>query len=123
MFLRIWVDVILRLLAIAALAVGAGMIFGAPLVWSVGALGAFLAWHLYHAIRLDRYLNKKERPAPRDALGMWKRIYAGLARRRGRNRMRKKQLTRLLKEFRKSTTATPDAGVVLNQNHEITWIN
>jgi two-component system phosphate regulon sensor histidine kinase PhoR len=123
MSLKIWATVFARLAAAVVLAAGAGLIFGAPPVWILATLGGYLAWHLYHALRLERYLNRKERPAPRDAAGTWGRIYAGLARRRRRDRLRKKRLTRLLKEFRKSTEAMPDAGVVLNPDHQITWLN
>lgn len=119
----IWLAVFGRILAVVALALAAGLIFGYPLLWILGALSGLLTWHLYNAIRLEAWLRARKGKRPRRAAGVWGDIYAHLYRIRRQNRQRKKRLTRLLKEFRKSTAAMPDGGVVLNPSNEITWMN
>jgi two-component system phosphate regulon sensor histidine kinase PhoR len=118
-----WGLVIVRLLAAVGVAVAAGLVFGQPELWVIGVLAGYLAWNLYHVYRLDRWLRLREGTRPRKAIGVWGQIYAEFHRIRQLNRDRKKRLNRLLKEFRKSTCALPDASVVLNAKNEITWRN
>ncbi|UCC13162.1 MAG: phosphate regulon sensor histidine kinase PhoR [Gammaproteobacteria bacterium] len=118
-----WSLVIVRLLAAVGIAVGAGIVFGHPQLWVILVLAGYLAWNLYHVYRLDRWLRFREGTRPRQAIGVWGQIYAEFHRIRQLNRDRKKRLNRLLKEFRKSTSALPDASVVLNAQNEITWRN
>jgi two-component system phosphate regulon sensor histidine kinase PhoR len=120
---RPWAYVLVRLVLIIGAAVGAGLIFGYPLAWVLGSLIAYLGWHLYHLYLLERWLRIGGRQPPRDAPGIWGTVYAELYHLRSRHRERKKRLSRLVKEFRKSTKALPDAIVVLNADHEIAWVN
>jgi two-component system phosphate regulon sensor histidine kinase PhoR len=115
--------VLLRFLALAASAVLFGLLFGRPFVWLSAFLLAYLGWHLWHLWQLESWLRKKLGEPPRDAPGLWGDVYAQLHRVRLQSRARKKRLTRVLKEFRKSTQALPDAGVVLDADHEIVWLN
>jgi two-component system, OmpR family, phosphate regulon sensor histidine kinase PhoR len=55
--------------------------------------------------------------------GLWGGVFAQLHRLRLQSRARKKRLARVLKEFRKSTQALPDAGVVLDEDNDISWLN
>jgi two-component system phosphate regulon sensor histidine kinase PhoR len=123
MLSRAWSLVVIRLLAAVAIAVGAGLLFGYPMVWICVVLGLYLGWNLYHAYRLERWLALREGPQPREAPGVWGDIYAGLVRTQNRHRERKRRLNRVLKEFRKATSAMPDATVVLNSENEIVWLN
>lgn len=118
-----WSLVIARLAAVIGAALVAGLLFGGPLWWLLGALAGLLAWHLYHVYRLQRWLVARKGAQPRDAYGVWGEIYSHLYRLRRRNRRRKKQLARLLNEYRRSTAAMPDAAVVLGASDEIMWIN
>jgi two-component system phosphate regulon sensor histidine kinase PhoR len=110
-------------IAAAALAIAAGLVFGYPLVWLVGVLGAYLAWNLYELFRLERWLTYRRGGRPRSAAGVWGNVLLGLNRLQKRNRDRKRRLNRVLKEFRKATGAIPDASVVLNADGEIAWLN
>lgn len=123
MFSRPWVIAASRLLALIAMAVAAGLVFGAMQIWLLAALAGVLGWHLYNAYRLERWLDLREGKLPRTEFGVWGQIYAGIYRLRSRHRQRKKRLGRVIKEFRKSSAALPDASVVLNPDREIVWLN
>ncbi|MGB5209680.1 MAG: phosphate regulon sensor histidine kinase PhoR [Gammaproteobacteria bacterium] len=112
-----------RLLLVVGLALGAGLVFGGPLIWLVSVLVLAVFWHIYNVYRLERWLNLREGKLPRTAPGVWGLVYMGMHRLRSRSRQRKKGLTRAIKEFRKSSAALPDASVVLNRDNEIVWLN
>ncbi len=118
-----WAYALVRLVLIVGAAVGAGLVFGYPLAWVLGSLIVYLGWHLYHLYLLERWLRIGGRQPPRNAPGIWGTIYAELYHLRSRHRERKKRLSRLVKEFRKSTKALPDAIVVLTEDHDIAWVN
>jgi len=112
-----------RLVGLVGIAIVMGFFFGEPLAWVLGVLAAYLAWNLYHLYRLEVWLRTREGELPRDTMGMWGSIFAHLNRMRRRNRARKKRLAKVVKEFRKSTKALPDGGVVLSGDDEIVWMN
>ena len=118
-----WLFVAFRLVGLVGIAVVAGFFFGEPLAWVMGVFAAYLAWNLYHLYRLEVWLRTREGELPRDTMGMWGSIFAHLNRMRVRNRARKKRLAKVVKEFRKSTKALPDGGVVLSEDDEIVWLN
>ena len=118
-----WAYVAARFAALIGAALLLGYVFGRPLAWLSAALLAYLGWHLWHLWQLESWLRKKLGEPPRDAPGLWGGVYAQLHRLRLQSRARKKRLARVLKEFRKSTQALPDAGVVLGKDHEIAWFN
>lgn len=55
--------------------------------------------------------------------GIWDEIYHHIFRIKKTNKKRKKQLSRIIQQFRKSTTALPDAVVALGEHDEIAWFN
>ena len=118
-----WAFVLVRLAALVGIAIAAGLVFGEPLAWVVAALAAYLAWQLYHMFRLESWLRTRQGELPRDVIGAWGGIFAQLTRMRRQSRARKKRLARVVKEFRKSTRALPDGGVVLSEEHDIVWLN
>jgi len=118
-----WAYVAARLAGLTGAAVLLGFLFGHLFAWLSALLLAYLGWHLWHLWQLESWMRKRLREPPRDAPGMWGRVFAQLHRLRLQSRARKKRLNRVLKEFRKSTRALPDAAVVLGQNHDIAWLN
>ncbi len=73
--------------------------------------------------KLERWLSQGgtgERP---DFKGIWGDIYYHLYKIRKSQKRRKKKLGRMLDSFRKSTSALPDAIVVLSSYGEIEWSN
>ena len=118
-----WGYVLLRFAALVVVAVLCGALFGHFFAWLSVFLLAYLGWHLYHLWQLESWLRKKLGEPPRDAPGLWGGVYAQLHRIRLQSRARKKRLAQVLKEFRKSTKALPDAGVVIGPEREIVWLN
>jgi two-component system, OmpR family, phosphate regulon sensor histidine kinase PhoR len=118
-----WGYVAARIAALLGAAVLLGWMFGYPLAWLSAALVGYLGWHLWHLWQLESWLRRRLGEPPRDAPGLWGGVYAQLHRLRLQSRGRKKRLARVLKEFRKSTQALPDAAVVLDENNDISWLN
>ena len=118
-----WLYVAARFGALLGAAAVLGYLFGNPFAWLCAVLLAYLGWHLWHLWQLESWLRRKLGEPPRDAPGLWGGVFAQLHRLRLQSRARKKRLARVLKEFRKSTQALPDAGVVLDKDHDIAWLN
>ena len=92
--------------------------------WLLMVAGAgYFCWHLYHLWSLARWLDDGKRQLPLDAPGIWGHVYQRLEARRRKAAKRKKQVGRLLKQFKSSTRALPDATIVLNKNFNIQWHN
>jgi two-component system, OmpR family, phosphate regulon sensor histidine kinase PhoR len=102
-----WPYVVARLAALVGAAVVLGYFLGYTFAWLSAALLGYLGWHLWHLWQLESWLRRKLGEPPRDAAGLWGGVFAQLHRLRLQSRARKKRLTRVLKEFRKSTQALP----------------
>ena len=87
------------------------------------AATGYLFWHLYHLACLMRWLDGDKKSVALDAPGIWGHIYQQLETKRRKAVKRKKQVGRLLKQFKSSTRALPDATIVLNKNLHIQWLN
>ena len=59
----------------------------------------------------------------RERKGIWGEIYYHLWKIKKTDKKRKKKLSRMVDQFRKSTDALPDAAVVLGEHAEIEWSN
>jgi two-component system phosphate regulon sensor histidine kinase PhoR len=120
---RPWAYVAARFAALMLTAALLGYLFGNHFAWLAAALLIYLGWQLFHLHRLESWLRRRLGEPPRDAPGLWGSVYAQLHRLRLQSRARKKRLARVLKEFRKSTQALPDAGIVLDLEGHIAWMN
>ncbi|MGB5259727.1 MAG: phosphate regulon sensor histidine kinase PhoR [Gammaproteobacteria bacterium] len=87
------------------------------------AAAGYLCWHLYHLWSLARWLDSGKQKLPLDAPGVWGHVYQQLEVRRRKASKRKKQVARLLNQFKSSTRALPDATIVLNKKFNIQWLN
>ena len=87
------------------------------------AAAAYVAWHLYHLWTLLRWLDSDIKRLPSSARGVWGYIFYRLEVKRRKAAKRKKQVGRLLKQFKSSTRALPDATIVLNRDLGIQWLN
>lgn len=112
-----------RLGLLLALALLVGLLFGIP-GWAVSVV---LATELARQfIFLQRFLNwlRQSKAAQPPALGgVWNELVYAVQRLRQRYRRRKKKMGKLLKRFRESSAAMPDATVILGPNDEIEWFN
>ncbi|CAI8791081.1 phosphate regulon sensor histidine kinase PhoR [Methylococcus capsulatus] len=120
---RAWASELFTIFWVVLVAVIAGRIaedFGFAL-W-VGTL-LYLLHHLVHANRLYVWMRGGRSGRVPAGTGIWEEIYYLIHKLRRRNKRRKKQLIRMLEQFRTATSALPDATVVLGARDEIDWFN
>ncbi len=87
------------------------------------ALATYAAWHLYHVLRLIRWLGSSNRAISDNIPGVWHEIYYRLYLLRKRQRAQMRRALRVVEEFRDATNSLPDAYVALTRNGEIVWFN
>lgn len=93
-------------------------------IWILAVAAAgYLYWHLYNLWALARWLDSEKRQLPLNAPGVWGYLYQRLEAKRRKAAKRKKQVGRLLKQFKSSTRALPDATIVLDKKFNIQWLN
>ena len=73
--------------------------------------------------QLEQWLKSGARSNYPTSSGAWDEIYYHIFRLKKANKKRKKQLSLIIEQFRKSTAALPDAIVVLGEHDEISWFN
>ncbi len=118
-----WRSEIGRLLPMLALMVVVGVLFDRlSLVLLVGVI-SYLLWMIYNVYRLDHWLRHGAKGDPPEAPGVWGEIFREYYLIKQKEKRRKKRLAKILKQFRTTTRAMPDAAVVLNNSYEIEWIN
>jgi two-component system phosphate regulon sensor histidine kinase PhoR len=87
------------------------------------ALAIYLAFQLRNLLLLDRWLRFRRVLVPPDMSGPWGDVLATISRIYRRKQFHKQRVSRLLREFRRLTSAMPDGAVLLNVDHEILWFN
>jgi two-component system phosphate regulon sensor histidine kinase PhoR len=120
---RPWLAAVARVAALLLAGLLAGWVFGSTAAWLAGLLGAALVWHLGQLYATLHWLKRAESYDPPDAPGLWGDLTAQLRGLLFRDRKRERRLAALLKEYQDSTSAMPDAAVVLNDSGEILWFN
>lgn len=108
-------------LVIAALALG--LMLDQVLFSLFIASLVYLGWHVYQLYRLEQWIAHNQSKSPPDAGGIWGEVFYHIYKLQRRNRKRKKKLANMLARFQESTSAMPDATLVLNSEHEIEWFN
>ncbi len=86
-------------------------------------LVAYLFLHLRNLHRLNKWLQLSGQSQPPESEGIWADVTERVYRLQKQNRGRKKKLAKFITRFKESTSAMPDATVVLNQYGQIEWIN
>ena len=110
-------------LFLVALALVGWLIGGHLFLWLFGVSFVYLCWHLLNLYRLDAWLRRGRQLATPASLGVWGELFNHFYRLRRRDRERKRRIAFLLREFRDSTSAMPDAVVLLDSLWEIMWFN
>jgi two-component system phosphate regulon sensor histidine kinase PhoR len=105
------------------LAVIGGLVFRHTFAWLFASTLVYLIWHLGNLYRLDNWLRRGRQFATPSSLGVWGELFNHFYRLRRRDRERKRRIAYLLREFRNSTSAMPDAVVVVDALWEIIWFN
>ncbi|OOZ37353.1 phosphate regulon sensor histidine kinase PhoR [Solemya velesiana gill symbiont] len=89
----------------------------------IAALLLYLAWHFVQLTRLTLWLRSPKRHARPYSVGLWRAIIELVEELRVRGKKRKRKLGRMLSGFRESTSALPDATVVLDDRGGVEWWN
>jgi two-component system, OmpR family, phosphate regulon sensor histidine kinase PhoR len=82
-----------------------------------------LIWQTLLINQFERWLSLGARGDNLKAKGIWEDIYYHIYKLKKADKRRKKKLSKMIDQFRKSTDALPDAAVVLGENSEIEWSN
>lgn len=118
-----WYQELWYMLAMIALMSLLGLLVGQMYLFLLVTVSGYLSWHMYNLYRLENWFRKSKKFETPDAPGIWGDVYYYVYRIQQRNRKRKHKLTSILKRFKRSTAAMPDATVVLKDNYEIEWFN
>lgn len=118
-----WPRFALRGGGVVAAGAAAGVVSGEWLLSAVVVLGIALGWHLWQLHRLEHWLRLQRKSAPPLGRGIWGDVFNGLYRLQRRQRERQQHLKRLIREYRDSAKAMPDATVVLHDVDQIQWWN
>jgi len=115
----------LILAATMALALLAGLGFGAATGWAVLALGALvqLAYHLVKLDALIRWLKQPRAYGLPEAHGAWDEAFALLHRFERAAAREADRLSHALMRWRQAGEALPDGVVILDAQHRIEWCN
>ena len=84
---------------------------------------AFLIWQMFQIGRFEKWIQTGGRGKYPKTTGIWEEIYYHVYRIKKNDKKRKKKLSKMIDQFRKSTEALPDAAVVLGRSDEIEWTN
>lgn len=110
-------------LFLVLLALVGWIIFHHLFAWLFAATFVYLVWHLVNLYRLDAWLRRGRQLSVPASRGVWGELFNQFYRLRRRDRERKRRIAFLLREFRNSTSAMPDAVVLLDSLWEIIWFN
>ena len=109
-------------LILAALAF-IGWLFGHTTLFLVLGLALYLTWHIRQLIRLANWMDRQASGEEPEARGLWGEVFLDIARMKKRHRERRRRFAAIVERFRASTTAMPDATVVLAHDGRIDWFN
>lgn len=118
-----WSIEIRRLILLALLALLLGSLTGFHALMFLLAAAVYLTWHMSNMAQLTEWLNKNPDDAPPQSTGIWEEIFNALYRRDKSMRWKIKRAQRSLERFQESTTALPDATIILNKHDGIEWLN
>ncbi len=114
---------VLRLAIVMSITLLIGLASGrVALVFAV-VLAIYLCIQIWNLLRLDRWLRRRRMEMPPDINGPWGEVVAIIDRLYRRKQYHKAQVTGLLREFRRLTSAMPEGAVLLGPEHEILWFN
>jgi two-component system phosphate regulon sensor histidine kinase PhoR len=114
---------LLRLAALFVLAAGIGIAFDVVAIAIAVVASVALGHTLWRLRQMYRWIAGRSRRPPLDDHGLWSALYAALARRHRQQIARTRRLLRLVRAFRTTATALPDATVVQDAQGRILWFN
>ena len=96
-----------------------GWLYGRPDLGLLAASLGFIAWQIRRLLTFERAIRTRNFDDFQLGEGIWQQMYSRFSHERSRAKNYKHQYRRLLKEFRKSTNAMPDGGIVLSSDFEM----
>ena len=112
-----------RTTGVIAAALLLGLLVGGLAWWLFAATAALLAHSLIQLRRYGSWLQGGSRRAAVDDSGIWGTLYRIPVLRQRRELARRRRLVQLLRAFRTTAAALPDATVVLDDSGAILWFN
>ncbi|HEY5808118.1 MAG TPA: phosphate regulon sensor histidine kinase PhoR [Povalibacter sp.] len=112
-----------RLAIVLAIALIVGLISGHLTLTLAIVTGVYLFVQIWNLLRLEGWLRRRRVEAPPDISGPWGEVIAIIDRIYRRKNHHRSQVTSLLREFRRLTTAMPEGALLLGPEHEILWFN
>lgn len=120
---RIWVKVVWRLIAILALGLLWGPSIGGFANGVLLVLLPYISWHIYNLYLVERWLRTGNISDVPESWGVWRTIFDRIYRLQQAERLRQRELGRIVRRFRKSSAALPDGIIVLDDSFRIEWFN
>jgi two-component system phosphate regulon sensor histidine kinase PhoR len=111
------------LLAWILAAVVVGLATGYVGLCLAAVFGIHAVVYLRRLIRVDTWLQRTPVQEAPDFDGIWGEVVAAINTLNRRRIFHKRRNARMLREFRRMTTAMPDGAVLLNTENEILWFN
>jgi len=115
--------VLWRLVAALLAGLVVGKAFGSALAGVLLVLMPYVAWHIYNLYLMERWLRTGNISDVPDGWGIWRDIFDRIYRLQQSERLRQRELGRIVRRFRKSSSALPDGVVVLDDAFRIDWFN
>jgi two-component system, OmpR family, phosphate regulon sensor histidine kinase PhoR len=112
-----------RLGIVLLIALVAGLALGRVAALLALALAGFAAIQVWNVLRLEYWLTRRRVESAPDLSGVWGEVVAIVSRIYRRKQFYRSRVTRLLREFRRMTTAMPEGAVLLGEEHQILWFN
>lgn len=101
----------------------AGALLQAPILGLLLSSWCYLFYQLWALVRLRLWQESPKKHELPTAGGLWADVYANVYSRYRQGRKRKKRLAEIVKQFRSSTNALPDAAVVVDEEGKVAWYN
>lgn len=118
-----WPAAALRLTLLILSAALVGLVSGYLALALLIALALYLGIQVRNLIRLERWLLRGRLLQPPQSEGHWGTLFYHLYQLQRRHRQRRQRLAELLRRFKESANAMPDATVVLGGLGEMQWWN
>ncbi|MCP3663553.1 MAG: phosphate regulon sensor histidine kinase PhoR [Gammaproteobacteria bacterium] len=118
-----WIKELATVAVVAMWLVLFGLWVGQMPRWLAAGSAVYLMWHMFQLYRLTYWLSNPGRYPRPYAVGLWVSILHSVNDLHTRSKKRKHKLARILSKFHESTSALPDATVVLDGDGSIDWWN
>ena len=118
-----WSKNIIQLGIFVLLIIVLGNIFDDFILSVAIATIAILGFNFYQLYKLNQWVWHSKKLSPPKVYGAWEYIYEGIYQLQRRQRGKRKELSELVKRFRKGAEALPDAVIILDNDATIIWCN